>query len=923
MSGRKRQSKVGQKNSEVTSDRQTKPKQNKKSAQNRKTDVKHPQDGQKNSEVTSDPQAKPKQNENSAQNQKTDVKHQKELAERDVFAGDEKSYENLSASQRPFTQPSPVKVKKQDFAQTAMQSVSAGGSRLMSRLKSLSTMQKCLLGAITVISVMLIFALLQWSSKPEAYPSVQLQSKHPYARTTPEANLKVPQQQIQGISENQPISLQLARELYLNKDFQKACSVYQQLLQNLSGEDASNLMRDYLKLKIALTKITAQQQQAFNNHSATPPETDEAHALLRAVANSSSPAVRVLANYYLADIALERKQFLKARARAYRTLALLDLIDQDNEWARKIRNDCLFFVPESLTRKVLSLSDADKDIPQDLWKSRTEGIDPFEGLNETELRSFLKKGLKELKTELLGPKITRIGESSKSPLHSAWSAISYRASVEELLARFASNARLDLSWKITGESQSKAAVRKRPVTLFMEQASVGHLVSTALGRTGLLGEVKEDKLISVYNPDDYISLSDHISLLSRKAISLWRSFMLIVHEDSRVPNAHFAVALLQNIKSNHYDAIAQCKLLANRYHESSLTPFALLYSSSIKTELHDYTGAREDLEQLIQQYPECELSEQACLNLADIHMKAGLNGQAVSLYQKVYNLGASRSSQLRAALGAGKCFYIGKRYEAAQKWLNRYIKLTIESPDDNLYTAYFLLGKTYLALEKAEPAAEALKLALEGNPSREECGKIISTLIDALSREQKYVEALDVLEKVKSRPFSRVAAMQMLVLRVKLLRKMGLVERAVSILGSRIEYVTNPDLKARISFELAKCHVAKADLDSAQSLLSKAVTIAESQSLAHKIGLTLADVCLRLGQPKQTISICQQILNAKPSKSIKKQTLNKLAEAYNSEKDYNRAALTLMGHWQQQEPRDLDQSLEEPIAKDSLSQKQE
>ena len=131
----------------------------------------------------------------------------------------------------------------------------------------------------------------------------------------------------------------------------------------------------------------------------------------------------------------------------------------------------------------------------------------------------------------------------------------------------------------------------------------------------------------------------------------------------------------------------------NQFSQTSLAPYALLTSSKLKAELHDYPGAREDLTQLVEQYPETEIYGQACLNLAHVTKNAGFFKEALRLYRKVNNLGLSSELQIASALGAGRCSYEIRDYENAAKWLVKYIKLANDPADEDYYFAYFLLGK--------------------------------------------------------------------------------------------------------------------------------------------------------------------------------------------------------------------------------------
>jgi predicted Zn-dependent protease len=75
----------------------------------------------------------------------------------------------------------------------------------------------------------------------------------------------------------------------------------------------------------------------------------------------------------------------------------------------------------------------------------------------------------------------------------------------------------------------------------------------------------------------------------------------------------------------------------------------------------------------------------------------------------------------------------------------------------------------------------------------------------------------------------------------------------------------------------------------------------EPGPLAYEIALKLADVCLKLEQNSQAISICLQLLDSGPSSPILQKALGILATAYNRQKDYDRAALALLGRWQETE----------------------
>ena len=126
---------------------------------------------------------------------------------------------------------------------------------------------------------------------------------------------------------------------------------------------------------------------------------------------------------------------------------------------------------------------------------------------------------------------------------------------------------------------------------------------------------------------------------------------------------------------------------------------------------------------------------------------------------------------------------------------------------------------------------------------------------------------------------------------------MGLVEKAIATLGDRDEYTPESQLKAEICFELSECYIEKGDLNFAYKKLAEILALTEPGPLAHKVALRLGNVCLKLGQFPQTISVCSQLLDLQPPEQIKQEALKLMAEAYTQQKDHSRAALALLGKW--------------------------
>jgi tetratricopeptide (TPR) repeat protein len=790
-----------------------------------------------------------------------------ELSAQQLFVGNEDFYKSLESAQ-PTGTPQSFDVGQVSTAQIGY--------------KRFSSVQKALAAAIILIAAVLLHAILKPPSEPTSQmisadrqtPATEPQTAET-VRTTPQ-QAKKPEP---ILDPTQPLSLKIAQTFYLNGDYDQALVIYEKLHKNLPASPKEDLMRDFLQLQMALCmERTADYVQAGR--------------LLRKILKSNSPVVRVVAYYHCSLLEMQKKQYLNARTKAYQAIALIDAIDFDKNWALSLKRDGYFLAAQAITRKALSLCDADKDLPKDLWGILGTADEPFVELNETQLRTFLNSGSEQLRQAVLAPQIRQLGHQGGL---ARYDITCNGAPVEELLARFAANSAIDLHWGLDTE---KKGIRKRLVYLYLPLATTPQFVTAAAGCTGLLARIDEKGVVNILNPARYSYVAEHISFLSEEAVSLWQNFLLRFPEDVRLANVHFALGLLHASKGRPAEAIAEYKLVANRFSNSYLAPFALLNSSKLKNSLHDYADGREDLKQLVEQFPDTEIAGKAYLYLADTTAKADLKTEAERLYRKVYNLSLSSESQSAAAFGAGECsLHIGD-HESAVKWLTRYIKLTKESKD--LCSAYFLLGKAYLALENSEAACNAFQHALQGGPERlgrEEYIETISAMVEAYMQQGHFVQALDILEDIHSAALSQKEFIEILLLKSKVLRVMGLVDKAIAIIGDRAEYVSDTQLKTKICFELSDCYIEKGRLDVAHKKLAEILVLTESGPLAHEIALRLAEVCLQLGQNNQTISVCSQLLNLQPSEQIKQKTLDLMAMAYKQQKNYDRAALALLGQW--------------------------
>ncbi len=774
-------------------------------------------------------------------------------------------------------------------------------------IKRISLLQAALLAGIVLIVAMMVYVMVKPSSviTPEA-PSAPLADQT--TPTTPKSDAisqtiaqepvqQVAQEPVQQVAQRpvqqtvyqsprrpepvldsgQPLSLEIAQEYYLQADYDKAYAVYDQLSQNLSTNVREEPVRDFLNLQMALClKETGDLSQA--------------DSLLKTASRSSSLGVKIAANYHRSLLDIQKERYLNARTRAYQVLALIESIDIDAKWAQQIRRDSYFIVAESITRMVLSLSDFDKDLPEGLWRNPNANQDMLASLNESQLRVFLNSGTEQLSEATLSPKIEKVDSDTSS----RFSVVCDGASIEELMARFASNASVDVYWAL---EPGRVGILRRSVSMYLPAAMKEQVVSVAAGCVGLLAQLDEKGVVTVSDMDEYSYISQYTSLLNAEASSLWQKFLLTYHDDSQIANVHFTLGLLHAQKDRVDEAIAEYKLVANRFSRTSLAPFALFNSSKLKNSLLDHTGAHLDLKQLVEQHPDSEIIDQAYLNLADTMAKMDVKAEAARLYRKIYNLNLSDESQGVASLGAGRYFYEIGDFDSAAKWLSKHIQMEKNRQSKDLYSAYYLLGKTNLASGNIETACNAFQNALDGQLSKDEYCQSISSLVDAYILQDNYVQALAVLEDAYSSWFSQKESVEILLLKSKVLRGMALVDNAIAMLGERSEYIKDSQLKAKIVCELSDCYIDKGEPELAHKKLSEILISAQPGPWTHKVALKLADVYMKSGNYKQVESVCLQLLDLKPSSQIKRKALEMLAISYNRQQNYDKAALALWGRW--------------------------
>jgi len=789
-----------------------------------------------------------------------------QLTEQEIFVGDDDLYQSLERFEQPENSATPGARKYLRFAMP---------------LARMSLTQKVLILAIAVVGGLLLYTVSEPGAGPAKPPEPQLPGLQEFpgldAVSVVSAEAHQPEAEIEPAT---PVSLKTADELFRHAEYARAYAAYDRLRQLVPPDERN--YRALLHLKMTLCRIKAG-------------KLDNAERLLDEAARSKPNIVRLVANYYKILLAMQKNQYLKARANAYRAVALVSTIETDAKLSASIRTNCYFMIAQALTRYTLSLCDLDGYLPGSPGDAFTE-IDPFAGLRGKQLDALLQAGSGCFDEALLGPEIRKI-DHKEGPAR--WYVVCREAPIDELLARFATNASLDLSWAPLSETDEPGKLeilRNRPVTMYLPAATAAQVVAVAAGQVGLLASITPQGLVTIHDPERYSSLSEHTTLVAAETVSLWQKFVLAFENDRRTSNAHFALGLLHMLENRLPEAIAEFKLVSNRFSWSPLAPYALLHSSRIKASpsVRDYVGAHNDLKNLVEQYPDAEIANHAHLQLAEYTAKAGMITEAARLYAKVYNLSFSPESRRTAALGAGKCYYQTNDYHSATRWLIRYINLAETQKNHEVCSACFLLGQAYLALGQPRQASEALELALAGPLPKNLYAQALRAITDAYALQEKLVRALEVLEDVDTWQLSQAESVEILLIKSRILRRMGLVDNAMTLLQGKADYLTDVQLKARITFELANCLVDKGQLQQAYEKLTEIIVAVQPGPLAHSIALKLAQLCSRLGRNQQAISVCSQLLKSTATAQIKQEAATLLARIYSRQKHYDKAVLALL-----------------------------
>lgn len=783
----------------------------------------------------------------------------------------------------PFDPTSTPAVAKDDSTRAYPLEITASGH------KRVSNSQALLAACIAVVVFILVYAVFFMDTGlPDAPVTGEANEPmatnvEPSAAPTPEpaAQGDVVLVQDGGSAHERPLSRKMAESLYGELAFARAYDAYDGLSLRLAQTRQGPALQDFFAMRMALC------QKGLGN-------IDAAQQLLRSVSQGNAPVVRSLARYHEALLLLYEKQYLRATTKAYQALALIDVVENAGKWVQLYRQYCDYLINKAITTYALSLYDAERDLPDEIF-SLPPVPDPFLNLNDEEFLVLLESGRRALEQAVLGPRVTSVGPASAVPL---WRMVGNGASLEETFTRFATHAGLEVDWSYdldTSAEMIDEAVRKRSVHLFFSGANNQRLTSTLAGCAGLFAHIDQGNTIRIRDPKHYKSSSEHATMLARRAIDLCQQFLLVNDEPKHAANAYLALGLLQRHTDQMNESLAAFRQIFNRFPRHELAPYALLHSSRLKTDMGDLVGAKDDLELLVEQYPGVEFSGNAHVYLADATKGASYWTDAIGLYRKVYNLNMSRESRVQAAYGAGQCCFLAQDYEGAVRWFDRFKEISKDNADQaRVKQALLMRAEAYAGLGKNARASAAFQQALEGDLSKMQYVDALAGFAEANRREENYVEALNRISAEHPWSFSYQDRNRVTLIKARVYQAMGLSDKATGLLEDQLSFLTDPDQLAEAYLQLAQCHTLSGKPDRAKSASVQGLMTGAARPLINQLRYQLAETLLQLGRAQETIKHCTDILSAKPNRSFKNQTYGLMARAYKQDNKHEMALTVLL-----------------------------
>lgn len=716
----------------------------------------------------------------------------------------------------------------------------------------------------TVLVIVITIAIFRFMPSPSDASMTPGKTAAPTERTqqsNTEANRAFPV--------TAPLDIQawkIAEKAYTAERFRQALQGYEKLLWQIQARPADVRMRDFFAVRIArcLVKLN---------------EIKRARKILREPSQSYSPVVRAVACRELAMLSAMEGQFCSARRWAYAAIAVLGT----TEGLSAIQTDCDYLIARTLSGEVLSFSGHDVLLP---W-SDTSTYDPFTGKTAAQLRRVLDAGTRQLAKATMTPLLK---SDEKAQAQKRWTANWAGLPVKDLLSRVGTSDGLDVRWKTISPQ-----MRQRIVTvIFPQGVSQQKLSEVACGSAGLLARFTSES-IDVYNPRSSQSMNARRKLLTNEAVLIWRRFFLRAPRDKRNARGQFTLARLYESTNQPLEAMRVYRLVANRYGRSNVAARSLYRCAKLKMNLRDYGGARNDLQNLLDKYPDSDMFCKVYTSLGEATRKAGMLDEAVYVFQRLFHLNLSADSRRIACIEIGRCLYERGNYAEASKWVTRYLGLIKAGESRQAWDACFLLGRSAAAAGNLDEATMAFQRLLASKPSSYQRIETLLALIPVQLRRKRFVHAIGSLISLSEMELNPGQFGRYLLMATRAYRSMGLSRRAIAILQNGLSRVKDAPIRSTLLVEQARCQVDLGRLAEARVSLTHAISMAKPGAESFRGQCELAEVSLKMGQLDEAIATANHIVKSSCPLKIRRKAAGILGAAYVRRGQYDRAVDVFSG----------------------------
>lgn len=708
------------------------------------------------------------------------------------------------------------------------------------------------------IAVILLLMLLVWmvkgaSSKPSAA------TNNNYYPVVTQTKSQPPQAQPAAIEQGPSFSHQSAMALLSSGQHEQALAEFGRLCEQ-ARQIGGKLEADYYSLRKA---------QCFKALLRDQEQRDSLGLLI----DSSSPAVAACALYQMSLLEIEEGQYLRARMRAYGAIAAMGTLSG----FETVEANCGLAIGKAMAMKVLP-----GDFP--MACPLPDGPYPFDNLNEAALQNLLKEKFSESSNALLGPVVEAVVSKDEQV---RWYLTAVCSPLEEVLSRLVAKTGTPVKFI----SVSPVA-RNRPITI-RARATESRLVEIVAGMAGLIVRNTGQSLL-IIDPHALETVQEQNSCLLDEAMAHWRRLCLQLLNDPKISQARFMLAGLLQASGDSTAAISEFQLIAGQYPTHTHAPLALLQCARLRLSINDFTGARQNLLELLDTYPGCEKGDDAYLALGQATLQARQYQQSLDIFSRLFFLELSPRSRMLACLGAGESLHCLGQHDKACQWLDRYLALALAAKDGQLVRGCLMLASSHQALGNHEQACAVFALAMNNAQSDHVslCTASLGLVRSQLAR-QKYGNALRVLGAINKDDFTKDQQSEAIVLEAQALRAMGLAQECIQSLRSKVGDLA-PSAQPPIRLEIARGLVQN---DQPQQAYEAYMEVLPNLAapLSFQAIYELAELCLVTERASQAQALCRQLLGSSAPLELKEKVRQTLSQVLVRQKQYDQAVLTLTG----------------------------